>query len=168
MSQGRLREQWITQCVEQVLLRLQQRQQAELVLSLPQLTSGWPADAALRHARLRVTDTTSAFLRRLADGRQEDAALNAIRQAWRDGMRVRLEIDRGCFGLLPVAGLLRLPLRLCTPDNSPVHLLARAVAGYADIRPLPAGYLVVARHVLLTALARDEIAKRRLQLYRQD
>lgn len=161
-------EQWLAQCLAQVLLRLQQRQRAELVLSLAQLLRGWPADAALRHARLRITHTTPAFLSRLADGRREDAAQDALRQAWRDGMRVRLEIDCAGFGLLPLAGLLRLPLRFCTPDGRPVHLLAGPVAGYADIRPLQPGYLVVARQVLLTALARDEIVKRRLQLYRQD
>ncbi|WP_413722831.1 PduM family microcompartment protein [Sodalis sp. RH24] len=162
------REQWLAECVVRVLQRLQQRQRAELVLPLPRLTRDWPANAALNHARLRVTHTTPAFWQRLAGGGDEDAAFDALRRAWRDGMQVWLEIDNACFGLLPVAGLLRLPLRFCAPDGRPVHLLARRVAGYADVRPLPPGYLVVARHVLLTALARDEIVKRRLQLYRQD
>jgi hypothetical protein len=46
--------------------------------------------------------------------------------------------------------------------------MARRVAGYGDIVSLPPGYLVLARTVLLTALAKDEIAKRRLLLYRQE
>ncbi|WP_413738856.1 PduM family microcompartment protein [Sodalis sp. RH21] len=168
MGQELMQERWIAECVAQVILRLQQRQLAELVLSQRSLDTDWPADAALRHATLRVTQTTPAFLRQLAAAGDGDAAFDRLRQAWRDGMRVVLEIERSCFGLLPVAELLRLPLKFSTHDRQPVHLLARPVAGYADIKPLPAGYLVLARRVLLTALARDEIVKRGLQLYRQD
>ena len=163
-----MQERWIAECVALVIMRLQQRQQAELVLSQEALASAWPQDAALRYATLRVTQTTPAFLGRLGEASEDSPAFDRLRQAWRDGMRVLLEIECSCFGLLPIAGLLRLPLEFCTTDRRPVHLLARAVAGYADIRPLSGGYLVLARRVRLTALAQDEIIKRRLQLYRQE
>ncbi len=163
-----MQERWIAECVAMVIMRLQQRQQAELVLSQGALASAWPQDAALHHATLRVTQTTPAFLRRLGDASEDSPTFDLLRQAWRDGMRVLLEIEYSCFGLLPIAGLLRLPVEFCTRDRRPVHLLARAVVGYADIRPLSAGYLVLAHRVCLTALARDEIIQRRLQLYRQE
>jgi len=168
MSTELTQEQWIAECVTQVIVRLQQRRHAERVLSLTALATEWSIDAALRHARLRVTHITPVFLHRLAAGEEEDAAIVALRQAWRYGMDVTLEIDRADFGRLPVSGLLGLPLHFRTGDGLPVHLLARRVAGFADIVPLSPGYLVLARAVLLTALARDELAKRRIQLYRQD
>jgi|GEM_PF-1874738 microcompartment protein PduM len=161
-------EQWITECVARVIARLQQRQHAELTLSLSALAAQWSLDAVLRHASLCVTQTTIVFLHRLTDGLSEDPYVEVVRQAWRYGMKVTLEIDRANFGQLPVSGLTRLPLFLRTRDGLPVHLMARRVAGYGDIVSLPPGYLVLARTVLLTALAKDEIAKRRLLLYRQE
>lgn len=161
-------EQWIAQCVARVIDRLQQRQHAELTLGLHALAAQWSIDAALRHASLCIAQTTLVFLHRLAAGLEEDPAAEVVRQAWRFGMKVTLEIDRACFGQLPVRGLTRLPLYFRTRDGLPVHLSARGVVGYADIAPLSPGYLVLAPSVLLTALARDEIAKRRLQLYRQE
>ncbi|QWA13736.1 PduM family microcompartment protein [Sodalis ligni] len=165
---GPAREQWIAECVARVIARLQLRRHAELVLTLASLAREWSDDAPLGHARLRVTHTTAAFLRRLAAGTEEDAAMDVLRQAWRCGLIVTLELDPAEFGRLPVSGLARLPLRYCTADGMAVHLLARRVAGYADIAALSPGYLVLARAVLLTALARDEAAKRGLQLYRQE
>lgn len=168
MGGERVQEQWIAECVALVIMRLQQRQQAELVLSQRALEAAWPQDAALRHATLRVTHITPAFLRQLGDAGASTPTLDRLWQAWCEGMRVILEIECSCFGLLPIAELRRLPLEFCSVDRQPVHLLARAVAGYADIRPLVGGYLVLARRVCLTALARDEIIQRRLQLYRQE
>ncbi|WP_213989542.1 PduM family microcompartment protein [Sodalis sp. dw_96] len=168
MAAGPTQEQWIAECVARVITRLQQRRHAELVLSLSSLAREWSHGVPLRHARLRVTHTTPFFLHRLTAGVEEDAAMDALRQAWRYGMTVTLELDPADFGRLPVSGLARLPLRFCTGNGLAVHLLARRVAGYGDIVTLSPGYLVLARTVLLTALARDEVAKRGLQLYRQD
>ncbi len=106
-------------------------------------------------------------MRRLAAGTEEDAAIDVLRQARRCGMTVTLELDPAEFGRLPVGGLAHLPLRFCTAAGIAVHLLARRVAGFADIVALSPGYLVLARTVLLTALASDEVAKRGFQLYRQ-
>ncbi|XBS71913.1 PduM family microcompartment protein [Acerihabitans sp. KWT182] len=122
----------------------------------------------MRYARLRLTQTTPAFLRRLAEGADEDPAVAALRQAWRYGMEVTIDIERVDFPRLPLRELAGLPLLFRAGDGLPVYVLARRVAGYADIVPLSPGHLLLARTVLLTALARDEAAKRGLQLYRQD
>lgn len=168
MSLETVREQWIARCVAGVLERLRQREESECVLPLVALPNGWPADTALRHAGLRITQVTPCFLRGIGTALGATAELDAFSRARREGMRVVLEVDWACFGLLPIADLLRLPLKLRATDGRPIHLLARRVAGYADIRPLAPGYLVLTRRVLLTALAREAVAARRLQLYRQD
>ncbi|WP_170975305.1 PduM family microcompartment protein [Martelella alba] len=161
------RQSWLSECVARVLARLEQRARAEWVIELRHLADHWSTDIAAHYARLRVTQTTPAFWRRLAAGQDDDPAVAVFRQAWHYGLAITMDIDPACFGLLPVAGLAALPVRLCTGQDIPVYLLARRVAGYRDIALLAPGHLVLARAVLLTALARDEIDKRRIQLFRQ-
>lgn len=161
------RQQWIAECVARVLERLEQRRSAELTVDMRQLADRGATAIAIRYARLRITGTGPDFWRRLSAGRKDDAGISALRQAWHYGLVVTLAIDPPCFALLPVGGLSGLPLRFATGKGQPVHLMARRVVGYRHIAALAPGYLVVASGVLLTALARDEISKRRLQLFRQ-
>jgi len=92
------------------------------------------------------------------------AAVATILQAWAYGVRLRLMVHRQLLPALPLRQLSRLPVTIVDHLDIPVNIIAGGNICYANVILLHDCWLCIDKHALITALARDVIAKQGITL----
>lgn len=153
--------------VEEVAARLRHRALSTATLSVAQLGEADIRSLLCQHASLRIVQVDLPLLEQLAGQRALAAAGCALHEAmaWRSGTA------NAASRPAPRAGgkkLARLPLTFSDPLGQPVRLHAASVLTYADVARFSGGYLVLRRRPIITALAREALVARHVQLIKQE
>lgn len=158
-----MNHEMLQRIVEEVAARLRRRALSTATLSEADIHS-----LLCQHASLRIVQVDLPLLEQLAGQRALTAAGCALHEAMAWGVRVQLTLLPALLPALAVKKLARLPLTLSDPLGQPVTLHAASVVTYADVARLHRGYLVLRRHPIITALAREAAVARHVQLIKQE
>lgn len=154
--------------VEEVVSRLQRRAQSTVTLSVAQLRETPPRTLFSQYASVHILQVDLPLLEQIADNDSSHVAAVMIHEALALGLQVQLSLQRRLLPAVPVKKLARLPLILCDEQGQRVMLHPTRLLSYADVAPLPAGWLVLHRKCVVTALARETASSRHIQLMKQE
>nr|WP_318381115.1 microcompartment protein PduM [uncultured Enterobacter sp.] len=151
-----------------IVARLQARTGQTATLSVDALRAASVMALCCACGRLQIQQADLCFLQRLAQGESTDPAIEHLTQALALGVAVDVSVRRDLLVCLPVKKLARLPVAFADEHGQPVRFHPAAVLSYRDVAGLPAGWLVTARHTVITALAREAAHTHHIQLVKQE
>lgn len=154
--------------VEEVVYRLQRRAQSAVTLSVAQLRETPPRALFSQYASVHILQVDLPLLEQIANNDSSHADAVMIHEALAFGLRVQLSLQRRLLPAVPVKKLARLPLILCDEQGQPIMLHPTRLLSYADVARLPAGWLVLRRKCVVTALARETASARHIQFIKQE
>ncbi|QLN19617.1 microcompartment protein PduM [Escherichia coli] len=154
--------------VEEVIFRLKQRAGKTLALTVSQLREASVNEIVHQYASLQIRFVDLPLLRQLAENETSDRAVIHIHEALAWGIHIQLSLQSHLLNTIRLKTLARLPLSWCDEQGKPIYLHRGRLLSYADIAPLCAGILVLQRKCCVTALARDAVITRNIQLIRQE
>lgn len=154
--------------IEEVVSRLKKRAESTITLSVAQLREIDSRTLCCQYSSLHLLQADLPLLEKIADCSPSSVAVVTIHEALACGLRVKITLQHRLLPALPVKKLTRLPLEFSNELGHIVMLHPETLLSYADVAQLNGGILVLRRRCVVTALAREAISTRNVQLIKQE
>ncbi|WP_413594641.1 microcompartment protein PduM [Citrobacter youngae] len=154
--------------IEEVVSRLKKRAESTITLSVAQLREIDSRTLCCQYSSLHLLQADLPLLEKIADCSPSSVAVVTIHEALACGLHVKISLQHRLLPALPVKKLARLPLEFSNELGHIVMLHPETLLSYADVAQLNGGILVLRRRCVVTALAREAISARNVQLIKQE
>ncbi|EHR8837041.1 PduM family microcompartment protein [Shigella flexneri] len=147
---------------------LRQRHNHAREVTLEELRQGLSRVIYLFHDELYLKLPDPAFIQRLAEWDDRDAAAATLFQSWAYGVRLRLMVHRQLLHSLPLQALARMPLKLEDHRRKSVQLITHECVTWSDLVQINNCLLLVSKRAFITAMACELLEKNNISLIRQE
>ncbi|HGY3715074.1 TPA: microcompartment protein PduM [Citrobacter gillenii] len=154
--------------IEEVVSRLKKRAESSLSLSVAQLREADPRVLVCQYSSLCILQADLQLLEQIAHHDSSDVSANTLHEALACGVRVKISLQHQLLPAIPLRKLARLPLEFSDERGQIVILHPETLLSYADVARLQGGFLVLRRRCVVTALAKEAVSMRNVQLIKQE
>ncbi|HHW4415554.1 MULTISPECIES: microcompartment protein PduM [Citrobacter freundii complex] len=154
--------------IGEVVSRLQKRADSSLSLSVAQLREADPRALVCQYSALIIEHADLPLLAHIAQHDSSDVSAITLHEALACGVRVKISLQHQLLPALPVRKLARLPLEFSDERGQTIILHPETLLSYADVARLQGGFLVLRRRCVVTALAKETVSMRNIQLIKQE
>ncbi|WP_213134007.1 microcompartment protein PduM [Citrobacter sp. FP75] len=154
--------------IGEVVSRLRKRAESMLSLSVAQLRESDPRTLICQYSALCIEHVDLPLLEHIAQHEPSDVSAARIHEALACGVRVKISLQHRLLPAIPVRKLARLPLEFSDEQGQIIVLHPATLLSYADVAQLQGGFLVLRRRCVVTALAKEAVSMRNVQLIKQE
>ncbi|QBX79352.1 microcompartment protein PduM [Citrobacter tructae] len=154
--------------IGEVVSRLKKRAESTLSLSVAQLREADPQALVCQYSSLCILQANLPLLEHIAQYDTSDVSVVTIHEALACGVHVRISLQHQLLPSIPVRKLARLPLEFSDERGQIIVLHPETLLSYADVARLQGGFLVLRRRCVVTALAKEAVSMRNIQLIKQE
>lgn len=167
----------IEQLVDQIVLRLTEREQRVCTLTLDQLRekiAQFPQDGVvdsrllLDYATLSIQQVDLNFIHQLIQTERQYKEIEMIYKAWEWGVKVNISLHQQLFRALPCQKLATLPITICDQNGAKVQLFNKRILSYVDVATCHAHWILVGAKTQVTPLAKDYLSANQITLLKQE